>query len=150
MSNMGSHHPFGHLKHKLCPKERPRVKLASWLPTTKSQESTWFTCVQMACNIPLEISQQGLQLCFKPHFNPRFAQEVMGPQSHGSPNFGDFETPTWESRNKMLFGCGPHGEAQSILLGGRWWLPPSLGHGESCEFESPMVRPSTKNVPTMH
>jgi len=33
----------------------------------------------------------------------------------------------------MPFGCGPHGEAQSILLGGRWWLPPSLGCGESCE-----------------
>jgi len=28
MSKMGSHDPFGHLKHKLWPKERPRVKLA--------------------------------------------------------------------------------------------------------------------------
>ncbi len=38
MSKMGSHDPFGHLKHKLWPKERSRVKLAVWLPTTKSQE----------------------------------------------------------------------------------------------------------------
>jgi len=28
MSKMGSHDPFGHLKHKLWPKEGPEVKLA--------------------------------------------------------------------------------------------------------------------------
>ncbi len=28
MSEMGSHDPFGHLKHKLWPKERSGVKLA--------------------------------------------------------------------------------------------------------------------------
>jgi hypothetical protein len=28
MSEMGSHDPFGHLKHKLWPKERLGVKLA--------------------------------------------------------------------------------------------------------------------------
>jgi hypothetical protein len=36
---MGSHYPFGYLKHKLWPKEGPRVKLPIWLPTTKSRES---------------------------------------------------------------------------------------------------------------
>jgi hypothetical protein len=35
----------------------------------------------------------------------------------------------------MSFGCGPRGEAQSILYGGKWWLLPSLGRGESCESE---------------
>jgi hypothetical protein len=64
MSEMGSHDSFGHLKHKLWSKEGPRVKLAVWLPTTKSQESTWFSCVQVACHIPLESSQWELQLCF--------------------------------------------------------------------------------------
>jgi len=28
MSKMGLHDPFGHLKHKLWPKERPKVKLS--------------------------------------------------------------------------------------------------------------------------
>jgi len=37
---MGSYGPFGHLQHKLWQKERSEVKLAIWLPTTKSQEST--------------------------------------------------------------------------------------------------------------
>jgi hypothetical protein len=51
MSKMGSHHPFEHLKHKLWPKERPRVKLAIWLPTIKSWELTRFPCVQATCDI---------------------------------------------------------------------------------------------------
>ncbi len=33
----------------------------------------------------------------------------MGPQSHGSPKFGNFGIPTWESWDKMPVGCGPHG-----------------------------------------
>jgi hypothetical protein len=37
---MASHWPFGHLSPKLWAKEGPRVKLAVWLPTTKSWEST--------------------------------------------------------------------------------------------------------------
>jgi hypothetical protein len=40
MSKLSSHDPFGHLKYKLWPKERPGVKLAICLPTIKSQEST--------------------------------------------------------------------------------------------------------------
>jgi hypothetical protein len=115
MSKMGSHRRFGHLKHKLWPKERPGVKLAVWLPTTKSQESTRFPCVQVACDIFLEISQQGIQFCFKPQLHWRSAHKVMGLQSHKRPNFGNFGIPIWESRDKMSFWCGPHGEAQSIL-----------------------------------
>jgi len=49
MSKMGSHDPFGHLKHKLWPKKRSGIELAIWLLTTKSQESTRFPCVQVAC-----------------------------------------------------------------------------------------------------
>jgi hypothetical protein len=57
---MGSHYPFGHLKHKLWPKERPKVKLAVWFSTIKNQESTRFPCIQVACDIPLESSIKGL------------------------------------------------------------------------------------------
>jgi hypothetical protein len=33
-----------------------------WLPTTKSQKSTWFRCVQVKCDMPLESSRWELQL----------------------------------------------------------------------------------------
>jgi hypothetical protein len=56
MSKMASHDPFEHLKHKLLSKEGLGVKLAIWLPTTNSQESTWPRCVQMEFDTPLESS----------------------------------------------------------------------------------------------
>jgi hypothetical protein len=89
MSKMGSHNPFGHLKHKLWPKEGLGVKLPIWLPTTKSQESPQFLCVEVACNILLKNAQQGLQLCFRPHLHRRFAYKVMSPQ--------DCRSPFWDS-----------------------------------------------------
>jgi hypothetical protein len=46
MSEMGSHDPFRHLKHKLWPKERSGVKLAIWLPTIQNWESPSFLCVK--------------------------------------------------------------------------------------------------------
>jgi hypothetical protein len=115
MSKMSLHDPFEHLKHKLWPKEGSGVKLAIWLPTTKSQELPRFPRAQVACNRPLEISQQGLQFCFRLHCNQRSTRKVMGPQSCESPSCGNSETHTWESRDKMPFQCGPRGKAQSIL-----------------------------------
>jgi len=103
MSKMGSHDPFEHIKHKLWPKEEMWVKLAIWLPTTKNQESPWFSCMQVACHIPLESLWKGIQLLFRPHANRRSTHKVMGPQSRGSPNCENFETPTWEFRGKMIF-----------------------------------------------
>jgi hypothetical protein len=133
MSKMSSHEPFGHLQHKLWQKERPGVKLTIWLSTIKSQESIQPWCVQRKCNTPLERSRRELKCCFKPCPNWRFEQRVIIPQSCGSSNRGNSGTPPWESQDKKPFGCGCHGEAQRILYGGRWWLPPSPGHGESCE-----------------
>jgi hypothetical protein len=76
-----------------------------WLLTTKSLESPQIPYVHVAWNIPLENSWWGLQLYFELHFNWRSAHKVVGPQSCGSPNIENFETPTWESPDKMPFGC---------------------------------------------
>jgi hypothetical protein len=57
----------------------------------------------------------------------------MSSQSLGSPTHDNFETLPWESREKVPFGCSLRGVTQRILYGGRWWLPPSLGRGESSE-----------------
>jgi len=54
----------------------------------------------VACDISLESSRQGLQVFFRLHFNRRSIHKVMGPQSYGRPNFGNFGIPTWESREK--------------------------------------------------
>jgi hypothetical protein len=135
MSKMVSHEPFGHLQHKLWSKEGPGVKLTIWLPTTKSQKSTRFRCVQVKCDTPLKISWGELQLWFKPRPDPSLGREVMNAQSPGSPNRDNFGTPLWESREKEPFGCKCGGKLQRILYGGRWWFPSGLGCGESSEFK---------------
>jgi hypothetical protein len=105
MSKMASHGPFGHLQHKLWQKEGLGVKLAVWLPTIKSRESTRPWCVQVKCNTPLEISQGELQLCFKPHPNRTSEQRVMIAQSP-------------RSSNRDNFGCECRGQ-KAI----RMWVP---------------------------
>ncbi len=81
----------------------------------------------------LKSSRKELQDCFKPHPNRRSEQEVMDAQSPGSPTRDNFGTPPWESWEKVPFECSSRGDLQRILDGGRWWLPPSPGRGESSE-----------------
>jgi hypothetical protein len=57
----------------------------------------------------------------------------MSAQSPGSSTRDSFGTPPWESREKVPFECGSRRVTQRIIYGGRWWLPPSLGHGELSE-----------------
>jgi len=127
MSKMGSHHPFKHLKHNLWPKERPGIKLAVWLPTTKSQESTWFPCVQVACNIPLESFWRGLQLCFRPHHDQRSTHKVMGLQSCKSPDFSNFRTPIWESRGQKLIWMWASWRGTEYTIKGKVVASPKSG-----------------------
>jgi hypothetical protein len=144
ISKMGLHEPFGHLQHKLWQKERPGVKLAVWLPTTRSRELTWPRCVQVKCNTPLERSWQELQVCFRPHFNRRSEQKVMTPQSGRSPNRDSFRTPPWESRDKKPFECRCREEAQIILYGGSGGFPRVWAVVSLVSLESPVTCPSTK------
>jgi hypothetical protein len=81
----------------------------------------------------LESSQKELQDWFRPRPNRSSGREVMMAQSLGSPNRDNFGTPLWESRDKKPLGRGRGGATQRTLYGGRWWLPPSPGRGESSE-----------------
>jgi len=132
MFKMASLEPFGHPQLKLWAKEGPEVKLAVWLPTTKSREFTSFRCPILECDMALKSSRGELQLWFRPRLDRTLQSGVMSFQSPGTPTQDSFETPTWESREKEPFGCSLCGELQNILYGGRWWLPPSPGRGESC------------------
>jgi hypothetical protein len=72
---------------------------------------------------------------------------AMAVQSPGTPTRDSFGTPTWESREKEPFGCSLGGELQSILYGGRWWLPLSPSRGESSSPSCPWLIPTPKGVP---
>jgi hypothetical protein len=147
MPKMASYGPFGHLQRKLWAKERPGVKLSIWLPTTKSQESTSSRHRLKECDTALKSSQQELQLWFRPCPDPSLGRGAMNVQSPGTLTRDSFGTPTWESQEKKPFGCSLGGELRNILYGGRWWLPPSLGRGESCVSKCPWLVPTPKVVP---
>jgi len=145
---MGSHCSFGHLKHKLWPKEGPWVKLSIWLSTRKSQESTRFTCLQTTWDIFLESFRQELQLCFRPHLDPRSSRKVMGLQNRMSPSYRDFGT--LESRERKTIWMWALWRGAEYTIRWRWWLPPSPGCGESCVSALPVACSSTKGAPAMH
>jgi len=147
MPKMASHVPFRHLQPKLWAKEGPGVKLAVWLPTTKSQELTSFRRLLKEWDMALESSWGELQFWFRPHSNQRSKPGVMSSQSPRTPTWDSFGTPPWESQEKEPFECSLHRELQKILYGGRWWLPPSPGRGESSESKCPWLVPTPKGVP---
>jgi hypothetical protein len=147
MPKMVLHVPFGHLQPKLWAKEGPGVKLPVWLPTTKSWESTSSRRLLKECNMALESSRGELQLWFKPCPDPSSGWGVMSVQSPGTPTRDSFGTPPWESREKMPFGCSFRGETQRILYGGRQWLLPSSGRGQSYVSKCPWLVPTPKGVP---
>jgi hypothetical protein len=130
---MALHWSFGHLQLELWAKEGPGVKLAIWLPTTKSWESTRSQRVMGECNTALKSSWRGLQVWFRPRPNRRLERDAMMSQSPRSPNRDNLGTPLWESQDKKPFGCGCGGWMQTILFEGWWWHPSSPGRGESCK-----------------
>jgi hypothetical protein len=81
---MASHWPFGHLQPKLWAKEGLGVKLAVWLSTTKSRESTSSLRCLEECDMALKIFRRELQLWFKSRPNPSLGRGAMAVQSSGS------------------------------------------------------------------
>jgi hypothetical protein len=81
---MASHWPFGHPQPKLWAKEGPGVKLAVWLPTTKSRKSTSSWHQIWECDTSLERSWRGLQLWFRPRCDQTMQSGVMSSQSPGT------------------------------------------------------------------
>jgi hypothetical protein len=91
---MASHWSFGHLQLKLWAKEGPGVKLAVWLPTTKSRESTRSQSALGECDMALKSSQRGLQVWLKICPDRRSGREAMMSQSPRSPKLGQFRDST--------------------------------------------------------
>jgi hypothetical protein len=82
-----------------------------------------------------------IRLCSRELWAPKV------PRFHPGQLRDNFGTPTRESREKEPFGCSPRNVAQRILYGGRWWLPPSPGRGESCGPKCSWLVPTPKGVP---
>jgi hypothetical protein len=127
MFKMGSHDPFGYLKHKLWPKKGRK---------SNCQFDSW----------PLKVKNRFILLVCRWHatyhwkiFNEDYNFDL-DLTSIGGLNKKLWATkvarvpisrlPTWESRDKMTFGCKAHNQTQIILMKkvvaspkfGLWWI----------------------------
>jgi len=114
---MALHWSFGHLQPKLWAKEGPGVKLAVWLPTTKSREPTSSWCLQIECNGALESSWGELQLWFRLHSNQRSEPRVVSVQSPESPTRDNFGTPPWIPGKMCHSDVAPTGSCKEYYMG---------------------------------
>jgi hypothetical protein len=136
MSKMGFHDPFGWLKHKLWPKEGPKVKLTIWLPSTKVgnppdflafrwQVTYCWKALNKGYNFSLNLTSiEGLH-------TKLWASKVAGVLILGIS--GISRLSHWSLGIKWHLSDGPMARHIVYYKGGRWWLPPSLGHDDSCE-----------------
>ncbi len=110
------------------------------LPDLRIESATWrWKDLDEGYNFGLDL------VAIRPGSRELWAPKVPGLQlGQFRDNFG---TPTWESQEKEPFGCSLRGALQRILYGGRWWLPPSPGRGESCGPKCPWLVPTPKGVP---
>ncbi len=83
-------------------------------------------------------------IAIRPESRELWAPKV--PGLHPGQFRDNFGTPTWESREKEPFRCSLGEASQSILYGGRWWLPPSPGRGVSRGPKCPWLVPTPKGV----
>jgi len=96
MSKMGSHHQFGHLKHKLWPKEGSKINLislcAGGVQHTIEKLSTRATTL-LQTSSPSEVCTANL----------------WGPKIARIPTLANSELPLGSPGAKKPFGCGPRG-----------------------------------------
>jgi hypothetical protein len=150
MSKMGSHDPFGHLKHKLWPKEGPQVKLTIWLRPLKVRNRPNFLASRWRVTYLWKALDEGYNFSLDLILIGGLKTKLWRPKVTGAPTLAISRLPFGSLGTKCHLDVGFLERHKVYYKGGRWWLPPSPGRGESCEFELPVVRPSTKSAPIMH
>jgi hypothetical protein len=104
---MGLHDPFGHLKHKLWPKESLGIKLPIWFPTTKSQESPQFSYVQVACYISLKNLNKGYNFSLEVTLIRGLHIKLWAPKVTRVPTLGISGLPLGSPETKWHLGVSP-------------------------------------------
>ncbi len=131
---MGSHDPFGYLKHKLWPKEK----------IEKGWESNWQIDSRplkvrnhldlLACRWCATYHWKTIDKGYNFALNLTSITRSYGPTKLRKSQFWEFHNFQLGSpMTKWHLGVGPTTRHKEYYKGGRWWLPPSPGCGESCE-----------------
>jgi hypothetical protein len=123
------------------------VKLAVWLPTTKSRESTRPRCVQVEWDTPLERFWWKLQLCFRPRPNPRFEWRIIVSQSCGNPTLVVSGLLLGSPGTKSHLGVGVAEKHREYYMGEGGGFPSVRAVVSFVNPELPVACPRTKSAP---
>jgi hypothetical protein len=150
----GLHDLFGQLKHRLWPKEGLRVKLAIWLPTTKSQESPNFLMWRWCATYLWKDLDKGykfaLDLISIRGLHTKLWAPKVGTKIEGVPTLGISRFPLGSLKTKC------HLDANLVAMhiiyykeeGGDFPQVWTVMNFMSSSL--PVARFSTKSVPVMH
>ncbi len=137
--------PIWNLKHKLWPKEGSGINLTIWPRPIKVRIAP---ISQVACNIALESSWRGLQLCFRHHHNQKLAHKVMAPKFVGIPTMKISGLASLGT--KCHLDVGPVANHRVYYKGEGGGFPQVRAMVSLLNPSLLVTRPNTKNVPTMH
>ncbi len=148
MSKMSSHHPFGHLKHKLYQKERLGIKLTVWFLIIKNQELTRFLACRWRATYRWKFFNKGYNFILNLILVEGLHTKLWGPKVVGIPTLG--LTPIWESWDKMSFGCEPRGKHKVYYKGEGGGFPQVRAVVSLVSPSLPVACLNTKSASTMH
>jgi hypothetical protein len=149
MSRLGSYDPFGHLKHKLWPKEGSRVKLAVWFPPTKSREPYFLLC-KWCAKYCWKVLNKGYK--FSSNLIPIEGLHVKlwAPKVTGVPIVGISGLPLGSPWTKCHLDVGPVASHIVYYKGEGGDFPQVQAMVSPVNPNSLMAHPNTKSVSTMH
>jgi hypothetical protein len=142
---------MGHLKHKLWPKERPKVKLTVWFPTIKSQE---FPPISLCIGVmPHTIGKLSTRVTTLLQTS---SQSEVCTQSYGPPK--SWESQLWEFQDSQVGVLGQNDiwvliswpNTKYTIKGEGGGLPQVRAVVSFVSLCLPMIRPSTKSAITTH
>jgi hypothetical protein len=148
---MNLHDPFGHLMHKLWPKEGSRVKLVILLPPTKSWESLDFLACKWRATYHRKVLDEGYN--FSLDFisiaglkkKKLWASKVVGVLT-----LGILGLPFGSPRTKGHLGVGPMARYKVYYKGEGGGFPQVQVVVNLMSPRSPVVCLNIKSAPTMH
>jgi len=147
---MSSHDPFGHLKHKLWPKEGPWVKLAIWLATTKSQNRPDFLACRWHITYCWKALNKGYNFALDLTSIKGLHTKLWAPKVARVPNLGISKLPFGSLGTKWHLGADPMARHKVYYKGEGGGFPQVQAVMSLVSLCLPVVRPCTKSAPAMH
>jgi hypothetical protein len=147
---MGSNDPFGHLKHKLWPKESPGVKLPIWFLTIKSRESTRIPCARWRATYHWKVLNEGYYFFLDLISIEGLHIKLWGPKVTGVPTLGISRLPFESPGTKCHLDVGLMERHKVYYKGEGGGFPQVRAVMSLVSLSLLVVRLNTKSVPTMH